>query len=183
MRFEPLAIQGAYRVLLDVHTDERGGFARTFCADEFAEAGIAFAPAQCNISRNPRAGTLRGMHFQPPPFAEAKLVQCVRGAIFDAIVDLRRASPSFGRAAWVELSDAGDSLLYIPEGCAHGFLTTAPDTHVLYYMGVAFVPGHAAGLRFGDAALGIPWPAAPTLISERDATYPLLADLPPELLA
>ena len=183
MRFEPLAIEGAYRVLLDVHTDDRGGFARTFCGDEFAVAGIDFAVAQCNISRNTAAGTLRGMHFQPPPFAEAKLVQCVQGAIFDAIVDLRRGSPSFGRAAWAELSAAGDTLLYIPEGCAHGFLTLAPDTHVFYYMGKRFVPGKGAGLRWDDPALAIPWPAAPALISERDATYPLFAELPVEMLA
>lgn len=183
MRFEPLAIDGAYRVLLDVHRDDRGAFARTFCGDAFAAIGVDFVAAQCNISRNPTAGTLRGMHFQPPPFAEAKLVQCVHGAMFDAIVDLRRTSPSFGQAAWIELSEASDTLLYIPAGCAHGFVTLQADTHVFYYIGTRFVPGKAAGLRWDDPALAIPWPLAPTLMSERDATYPCLADLPPELLA
>lgn len=183
MRFEPLAIDGAYRVLLDVHSDDRGGFARTFCGGAFAAIGVDFAAAQCNISRNPAAGTLRGMHFQPPPFAEAKLVQCVHGALFDAIVDLRRASPRFGQAAWIELTEANDTMLYIPAGCAHGFLTLTQDTHVLYYIGARFVPGKGAGLRWNDPALAIPWPTAPTLMSERDATYPLFAELPPEMLA
>ena len=177
MRFEPLAVAGAYRVLLDPHNDARGGFARTFCVDEFAAAGIDFAPVQCNLSRNPAKGTLRGMHFQTPPHTEAKMVQCVRGSIFDAIVDLRRESPSFGKAAWAELTAANDTLLYVPAGCAHGFLTTAPDSDVFYYMGSRFVPGADAGLRWDDPALGIPWPGTPSVISERDAGYPGLAEL------
>lgn len=177
MRFEPLAVEGAYRVLLDVHGDARGGFARTYCVDDFAAAGIAFAPVQCNLSRNPQSGTLRGLHFQQPPHEEAKLVQCVRGKIFDAIVDVRPASPTFGRAAWAELTETNDTLLYIPPGCAHGFLTTAAHSDVFYYMGSRFVPAAAAGIRWDDPALLIPWPAAPALISERDAGYPVLTGL------
>lgn len=176
MRFAPIGVAGAYRVLLDVHGDARGGFARTFCIDTFAAAGIDFAPVQCNLSRNPTAGTLRGLHFQVPPHEEAKLVHCTRGGIFDAVVDLRRASPTYGAAAWAELTDANDTLLYVPPGCAHGFLTTAPDSEVCYYMGSRFVAGAGAGIRWDDPALGIPWPAAPTLVSERDATYPTLAE-------
>lgn len=183
MRFEPLPVAGAYRVLLEVHGDARGGFARTFCVDDFAAAGIDFAPVQCNLSRNPTQGTLRGLHFQMPPHEEAKLVQCTRGAVFDVLVDLRPASASFGRAAWAELNETNDTLLYIPAGCAHGFLTTAPDSDVFYMMGSRFVAGAGAGLRWDDPALGIPWPAAPTLISERDAGYPTLADLDPGMLA
>ena len=176
MRFDPLDVAGAYRVRLDVHGDARGSFARTFCIDAFAAAGIDFVPVQCNLSRNPARGTLRGLHFQRPPHAEAKLVQCLRGGIFDAVVDLRRDSPSFGRAAWADLTDA-DSLLYIPTGCAHGFLTTAPDTDVFYYMGSRCGAGAGAGLRWDDPALAIPWPAEPTIMSERDAGYPGLAEL------
>lgn len=183
MRFEPLAVTGAFRVHLDMRGDARGGFARTFCVDEFHAAGVAFAPVQCNLSRNPVAGTLRGMHFQVAPHEEAKLVQCTRGAIFDAIVDLRVASPSFGTAAWSDLTEANDTLLYIPPGCAHGFLTTAPDSDVFYYMDSRFVAGAGAGVRWDDPALGIPWPGVPTVISERDAGYPLLAEIEPGMLS
>ena len=179
MLFEPLAVEGAFRVTLDVHGDARGGFARTFCIDEFAAAGLDFTPVQCNLSRNPVQGTLRGMHFQLPPHEEAKLVHCVRGAIFDAIVDLRPGSANFGSAAWVDLTDANDTLLYIPAGCAHGFLTMRPDSEVFYYMGRRFAAGAGAGIRWDDPALGIPWPAAPIVISERDAGYPTLAQIDP----
>lgn len=181
MRFEPLPVQGACRVLLDMRVDDRGGFARTFCTDEFHAAGIAFSPVQCNLSRNPRAGTLRGLHFQVAPHEEAKLVQCTRGSVFDAIVDLRRDSPSFGKAAWADLTDANDTLLYVPAGCAHGFLTRAPDSEVFYYMGSRFVDGTGAGLRWDDPALGIPWPAAPAVMSRRDAGYPTLDALGAEM--
>ena len=183
MRFEQLAVEGAFRVTLDVHGDARGGFARTFCVDEFAATGIDFTPVQCNLSRNPTQGTLRGLHFQLPPHEEAKLVQCVRGAIFDAIVDLRPTSPSYRKSVWVELTDGNDTLLYIPPGCAHGFLTTRPECDVFYYMGSRFVAGAGAGIRWDDPALAIPWPSAPTVISERDAGYPTLAQIDPAVLA
>ena len=172
MRFQPTEIAGAFFIELDVHVDERGSFARTFCEDVFAEAGAAIRTVQANISRNPKAGTLRGMHFQAPPHEEAKLVQCVRGRIFDVAVDLRRDAPSFGRCAYTELSADGTRLFLIPKGCAHGFLTLEDNSDVLYYMGDAFVPGVGQGVRWNDPAFRIPWPAAPLLISERDAAYP-----------
>lgn len=177
MQFESTGIEGAFIVHLDVHKDERGEFARTYCVDEFAAVGINFVPVQCNISRNPARGTLRGMHFQRSPHEESKLVQCVSGEAFDAIVDLRRDSPTFGRSAVTELTDENDRLLYIPPGFAHGFLTTAPDTSILYYMGSRFVPRAGEGVRWNDPVLRIEWPADPAVISDRDASYPLLASI------
>lgn len=182
MRFESVPVVGAYVVHLDERRDERGSFARTFCIDEFASAGIEFSPVQCNLSRNTAAGTLRGLHFQAPPHEEAKLVQCVSGALFDVVVDLRDGSPTFGSTASVVLDAADNRLFYIPPGCAHGFLTREPETTILYYMGSRFVPGADRGIRWDDPELAIPWPAPPAVISERDATYPLFADVTSGLL-
>ena len=120
----------------------------------------------------PKAGTLRGLHFQAPPHEEAKLIQCVRGRVFDVAVDLRRHAPSFRRSVCTELSADGNRLFLIPKGCAHGFLTLEDNSDILYYMGDAFVPGVGQGVRWNDPAFEIPWPAAPRLISERDAAYP-----------
>jgi dTDP-4-dehydrorhamnose 3,5-epimerase len=172
LRFQPTEIDGAFFVELDTHVDERGLFARTFCEDVFAKAGADMRAVQTNISRNPKAGTLRGMHYQAPPHEEAKLIQCVRGRVFDVAVDLRRDKPSFGRFVGTQLSADGNRLFLIPKGCAHGFLTLDDDSDLLYYMGAAFVPGAGRGVRWNDAAFKIAWPAAPRLISERDATYP-----------
>ncbi len=172
MRFQPTEIHGAFFVELDTHVDERGLFARTFCEDVFAKAGAAMRTVQANISRNPKVGTLLGMHFQAPPHEEAKLIQCVRGRVFDVAIDLRRASASFGRCVWTELSADGSRLFLIPKGCAHGFLTLEDNSDLLYYMGDAFVPGAGKGVRWNDPAFKIPWPAAPRLISARDAAYP-----------
>ena len=172
MRFLPTAIKGAFIVELDGEADDRGIFARLFCGAEFARAGIDFAPVQVNLSRNPAMGTLRGMHTQPPPYAEAKLVHCVRGRIFDVAIDLRRDSNSFGRHVGVDLDADADRLFYIPPGCAHGFLTQQPDSDVLYYMGTAFVPGVGTGVRWNDPAFNIAWPDRPTIMSDRDAGYP-----------
>jgi len=183
MEFEPLEVPGAFVIHLDLRRDDRGAFARTYCADEFARAGIEFVPVQGNLSRNVAGGTLRGLHFQRPPHEEAKLVQCVAGGLFDTIVDLRRDSPTFGRAASVTLDADSGLLLFIPPGCAHGFLTTEPGTDILYAMGSRYVEGAGRGIRWDDPALDIPWPGRPLVISERDATYPLLAELEPELLS
>jgi dTDP-4-dehydrorhamnose 3,5-epimerase len=161
-------------MIVDVEprSDARGSFARLHCPDEFAAAGHPFTPAQTSLSRNPQAGTLRGMHHQPAPQAEAKLVRAVRGRIFDVAVDLRPASPTHRRWTATELSAENARALLIPEGVAHGFLTLEADTDVLYQISPAFQPGHEAGVRWNDPAFGIAWPAAPTLISERDAGYP-----------
>jgi len=171
VRFKPTAIAGAFLVELDQHEDERGSFARAFCEQEFAQAGISMRIVQTNVSRNPKPGTLRGMHYQAPPHGEPKLIHCVRGRIFDVAVDLRRDAPSYRRSAWTELSADVNRLFFIPAGCAHGFLTLEPDSEVVYYMGAAFVAGAGRGVRWNDPAFAIPWPRLPAVISARDAGY------------
>jgi dTDP-4-dehydrorhamnose 3,5-epimerase len=173
MRFVPLSLDGAYLVELEPHADERGFFARTWCREEFAEHGLKAELAQCSISRSTRTGTLRGMHFQRPPHEEAKLVRCTRGAVFDAIIDLRPESPT--RTRWVgAVLEAGEgTALYVPEGFAHGFQTLTDDAEVLYMMSHHHVPEAAAGVRWDDPAFAIEWPEVATrTISERDRTWP-----------
>lgn len=172
MRFVPTPIAGVVRVEAEPHSDERGLFARLHCPEAFAAAGIAFEPAQTSLSRNPTSGTLRGMHFQAAPHAEAKLVRVTRGRVFDVAVDLRPDSPTYRQWTGAELSADNLVGLYIGEGMAHGFLTLEPDTDVVYQIAPAYRPGHDAGVRWNDPAFGIDWPAAPRLISERDASYP-----------
>ena len=172
MRFVPTPIAGVVRVEAEPHADERGLFARLHCPEEFAAAGIDFAPAQTSLSRNPTSGTLRGMHFQAAPHAEAKLVRVTRGRVFDVAVDLRPDSPTYRQWTGAELSAENLVGLYIGEGMAHGFLTLEPDTDVVYQIAPAYRPGHDAGVRWDDLAFGIAWPMAPVLISARDAGYP-----------
>ena len=172
MRFAETAIAGVMVVDIEPREDERGSFARLQCPDEFVAAGHRFAPAQTSLSRNPHKGTLRGMHYQPAPHAETKLVRVVRGRIFDVALDLRPTSATFSRWIAEELSADNSRALLIPEGVAHGFLTLEPDTDLLYQISPAFQPGHEAGVRWDDPAFAIAWPAAPALISPRDATYP-----------
>jgi dTDP-4-dehydrorhamnose 3,5-epimerase len=172
MRFTPTSVAGVMLVDIEPHEDDRGAFARLQCPDEFASVGWPFSPAQTSLSRNPRTSTLRGLHYQLAPYGEAKLVRTVRGRMFDVAVDLRRDSPTYRRWTAAELSADNARALLIPEGVAHGFLTLEPDTDVLYQISPAFRPGHEAGVRWNDPAFAIAWPAAPSLISERDATYP-----------
>ena len=172
MKFVPTPIAGVVRVEAEPHTDDRGLFARLHCPEEFAAAGIDFAPAQTSLSRNPKAGTLRGMHFQAAPHAEAKLVRVTRGRVFDVAVDLRPDSPTYRQWTGAELSAENLVGLYIGAGMAHGFLTLEPDTDVVYQIAPAYRPGHDAGVRWDDPAFGIAWPMAPVLISARDAGYP-----------
>jgi len=172
VRFTPTPIAGVVRVEAEPHADDRGLFARLHCPDEFAAAGIAFEPAQTSVSRNPKAGTLRGMHYQATPHAETKLVRVTRGRVFDVAVDLRPDSPTYRQWTGAELSAENLVGLYIGEGIAHGFLTLEADSDVVYQIAPAYRPGHDAGVRWNDPAFGIDWPAAPQLISERDASYP-----------
>ncbi len=172
MRFAPTELAGVVRVEADPHADARGLFARLHCPDEFSAAGLAFAPAQTSVSRNPSIHTLRGLHYQPAPHGETKLVRVTRGRIFDVAVDLRPASPTYRRWTAAELSADNLAALFIPEGVAHGFLTLESDTDVLYQIAPKFSPGHEAGVRWDDPAFGIEWPAPPAMISDRDATYP-----------
>lgn len=172
MRFSATPIAGVVVVDLEPRTDERGAFARLHCPEEFAAAGHPFVPAQTSLSRNPTAGTLRGLHHQPAPHAETKLVRCVRGRIFDVAVDLRPASPTHRQWTAAELSAETGRALLVPEGVAHGFLTLEPDSDVIYQIAPAYAPGHEAGVRWDDPAFAIAWPRPPALISPRDAGYP-----------
>jgi len=172
MRFCKTAIDGVVTVELDAAEDERGFFARTYCDEEFARAGVAMQPRQMNVSHNFQALTLRGLHFQEAPHGESKLVQCIRGRVFDVVVDLRPASPSYRKWEGLELAPETRRLLFVPEGCAHGFLTLEDSSDLLYVMGHPFVAHAARGIRWNDPAFGIVWPYAPKIISSRDAGYP-----------
>ncbi len=171
MIFEPTAVDGAWLVRPERHHDDRGSFARTYCVDEFAAHGIDFRLVQSSVSFNTAAGTLRGMHFQVGEEPEHKLVRCTRGRIFDVAVDIRPDSPTYGRWAGFELgADDGDAL-FVPAGCAHGFVTLEPSTEVAYSIGARFTPAGARGVRWDDPAFGIEWPVEPAVISERDAGF------------
>jgi dTDP-4-dehydrorhamnose 3,5-epimerase len=175
MRYHATHLKDACIVEVQAHEDERGFFARTYCAREFREHRLADAFVQCSISWNPRKGTLRGLHFQRPPASEAKLVRCTAGALWDVIVDLRPDSPTYLQHLGVELSSSNRLAIYIPEGFAHGFQTLQDHTEVFYQMSEFYAPEHASGLRYNDATLGITWPLEVTLISERDRSWPLLS--------
>ena len=172
MRFEETPIPGAFIVELEAHVDERGFFARTFCEREFSAHALPLNFPQCNLSRNHRAGTLRGMHFERPGGSESKLVRCASGAIYDVIVDLRPASAR--PFAWfgVELSRENGRALFVPPGLAHGFLTLADETDVFYHMGDFYRPERSAGFRWDDPRFAITWPRPPLIMSPRDAAYP-----------
>jgi len=172
MKFIETDLSGSYVIELERRVDERGYFARSFCEREFADHGLPTRFPQCNLSRNESRGTLRGMHYEAPPSSESKLVRCVSGAIYDVIVDLRIGSDSFLAWTGVELSAANGRALFVPAGFAHGFITLADATDVLYHMGDFFREGAARGSRWNDPSFGITWPLLPIVISERDANYP-----------
>jgi dTDP-4-dehydrorhamnose 3,5-epimerase len=172
MIFHELRLVGAYRIEPQVVADERGAFARRFCADTFRARGLESDLVQRSFSLNTRAGTLRGMHFQAPPHLETKLVRCSRGAIFDVMVDLREGSPSYGQWHAEELSADNRAMVYIPRGFAHGFQTLVDDTEVEYEITPAFVPEAGRGFRFDDPLLNIAWPVEEIIISERDKALP-----------
>jgi len=166
------ALAGVFDIALAPHRDARGFFARVYCPDAFDAAGAAFQSVQINLSRNPAVHTLRGLHFQRAPHAEGKIIRVVRGAVFEAVVDLRPESPTYLDHLTRRLdADGGDAIL-VPEGCAHGFLTLEADTDVLYQMNRAYVPGHAAGVRYDDPALKISWPATPVVVAPADRRWP-----------
>ena len=174
MIFTETGLQGAFVVDVERREDERGFFARTFCADEFAAHGLAGRFVQCNVSFNQRRGTLRGLHFQRAPHEEAKLVRCTMGAIWDVIVDLRAGSPTRGCWFGVELSAQSRRALYVPDGFAHGFQTLTDDAEVFYQMSTAYRPGFDAGVHHADPTLAITWPLPVSALSERDAALPPL---------
>jgi dTDP-4-dehydrorhamnose 3,5-epimerase len=172
MIFTACPIAGAWLIEAQKQADERGFFARTHCVAEFAVHGLCGTYRQSSISHNTRRGTLRGMHYQARPHDEVKLVRCTAGAVYDVIVDIRPSSASFRRWFGVELSAKNGHALCIPEGVAHGFLTLADATELLYMISADYVAASARGFRWNDAAFGIDWPFEPVVISARDAVYP-----------
>lgn len=172
MRFTSTVVTGAFVVESERLEDERGFFARTWCELEFAERGLNPRLMQCSISYNHARGTLRGLHFQTGEAAEAKLVRCTQGAVYDVALDLRPASPTYLRHAGVTLSSRAGNALYIPEGCAHGFLTLTDAAEVFYQMSAPYVAGAGRGVRWDDPAFEIHWPGDVCVISARDAAYP-----------
>lgn len=172
MKFSALAIDGAWKISLDLHRDARGFFARSYCAQEFAQHGIHEHFVQSNLSYNTAKHTLRGMHYQSAEAPESKIVRCLRGAVYDVLIDLRPASPSYKHWVGIALDDENRDSVYIPPGVAHGFLTLTDHSELLYMMGGTYVAEAAHGVRYNDPAFGVEWPATPAVISDRDRTYP-----------
>jgi len=171
MIFQKVQLAGAYVIDLDRIEDDRGFFARAWCQREFEQQGLESRLVQCNLSQNHSAGTLRGMHYQVNPYKETKLVRCVKGRIFDVIIDLRADSPTYLQWFGVELSADNHRALYVPEGFAHGYQTLEANTEVFYQVSEFYSPGSEQGLRWDDRAIAIDWPLAPTIISEKDRNY------------
>ena len=175
MKFSETTITGAFEILPDPHCDARGFFTRTWCEREAVAHGLEPRFVQCNISFNSKKGTLRGMHFQAPPYEEAKLVRCTMGAIYDVIVDLRPDSLTMSRWFATELTATNRIALYVPKGCAHGFQTLVDETEVFYQMSEFYYPESASGIRWDDPAFGIHWPDGQRIISEQDQNFPLVS--------
>lgn len=172
MKFQTAEIHGFLRILPERQEDARGFFARTYCREEFQRHGLIFVPEQCSTSFNARRGTLRGMHYQIEPKGENKLIRCTRGRIYDVALDLRPSSPSFGKWVAQLLSPENGIQLYIPRGCAHGFLTLEDDSEVEYMMEGSYDPAHGRGVRWNDPAFAIEWPDPPSVIADRDRQWP-----------
>ena len=172
MKFVPTPLGGAYVIELEPSFDERGFFARSWSAEEFKDRGLAARMAQCSISFNTRKGTLRGMHYQSEPHAEAKVVRCSAGAMYDVLVDLRRGSPTYCRWFGVELSADNRKLLYVPEGIGHGFQTLTDNTEIFYQISQDYRSDASRGVRWSDPAFAIDWPIANPILSERDRSFP-----------
>ncbi len=175
MLFAETEIEGAYLIEPERRVDERGFFARMFCEKELAERGLAVSISQVNTGVSPRSGTLRGLHFQLAPHAEVKIARCLRGSVFDVAVDLRPGSTTYRRWTGHLLSADNAKLLYVPEGCAHGYLTLAPDTELMYFTSAPYAPGAARGVRYDDPAFAIAWPAEVEVISKADLSWPAFA--------
>jgi len=172
MKFHPAPIDGAFTIEQEPRGDDRGFFARWFCAEEFAAAGLVSSFVQANDSYSVGEGTLRGMHYQLPPAAEVKVVRVVRGAVFDVVLDLRPHSPTFGQSFGRELSADNRLMMYVPRGCAHGFLTLEPNSEAFYLVGAPYTPEHERGVRWNDPRFNLPWPREPSEVSAKDASWP-----------
>ena len=172
MRVRETQLKGAYLIDIEPREDDRGFFARLYCRDEFAQKGLRSEFVQINTAFSLKRGTLRGMHYQLPPASEIKVVRCLRGSIVDAIVDLRPQSPTFLQSFSAELTDENRTMLYVPEGFAHGYLTTSDNAEVLYLVSAFYAPELERGLRYNDPALRIDWPLVPAIISAKDMSHP-----------
>jgi dTDP-4-dehydrorhamnose 3,5-epimerase len=172
MHFHETKLPGVFEIQVEPHRDDRGFFARSWCQKEFAAHGLNPGLLQCNVSFNKRKGTLRGVHFQAPPYAEAKLVRCTKGAIYDVVLDLRPSSLTYRDWIALTLTAANHHMLYIPEGCGHGFLTLEDETEVFYQMSEFYNAESARGVRWNDPAFQIVWPGEVEVISQRDGAYP-----------
>jgi dTDP-4-dehydrorhamnose 3,5-epimerase len=174
MIYTPTALRGAYIIDVKPIADERGFFTYLYCANEAAEQGISSTVAQVKLAYNRRKGTLRGMHYQVPPAAETKLIRCTRGAVWDVIVDLRRESPTYLQNLGVELTADNHRALYVPAMFAHGYQTLSDDAEVSYQVDEFYAPQHERGLRWDDPRLAIDWPLPVSILSPKDAAWPLL---------
>ncbi len=174
MKFTETNLSGLFVIDVEAHRDERGEFFRTFCKREFKATGEVKEFVQCNHSVNIKKGTIRGMHYQVPPFGECKLIRCIRGAVFDVAVDLRQSSPTFLQWFGLELSERNRKMIYIPEGFAHGFQTLSDHAELLYQHTSFYEPSAEGGIRYSDKAIDIRWPLAEGSVSLKDKNYPLL---------
>jgi dTDP-4-dehydrorhamnose 3,5-epimerase len=174
MKFEETKLKGAYIISLELKTDERGGFARAFCKKEFEQIGHKKEFVQINHSYNTNKGTVRGMHFQHPPYQEIKLIRCVKGAVNDVIIDLRKNSSTFLKHIEVELSEENKKMIYVPENFAHGFQTLKDNSELIYHHTAFYMPEAESGLRFDDPALKIKWSLPAVIVSDKDRSYRLI---------
>jgi dTDP-4-dehydrorhamnose 3,5-epimerase len=172
MTFQETKLPGVFEIDLELKSDDRGFFARSWCQKEFSSHKLNAKLVQCNVSFNSRRGTLRGIHYQVAPYAETKLVRCTKGVIYDVVVDLRSQSPTFRGWIGVMLTAKKRNMVYVPEGCAHGFLTLEDETEVFYQMSEFYRPEATQGVRWDDPAFRIFWPRPVEVISERDRAYP-----------
>lgn len=172
MIFHNTPLEGARIIEIEKRGDDRGFFARVFCRDEFGAAGLETAYIQINNSLSTKAGTLRGMHYQLPPAAEVKVVRCIRGELWDCIIDLRPDSPTFGKWFGTSLSAENRLMMYVSKGFAHGFITLSDDTEAFYLVSSSYAPALERGLRWDDPRFGIEWPREPTEISGKDMRWP-----------
>lgn len=172
MIFQETLVRDAWVIELDRREDERGFFARTWCQQELESHGLTSKIVQANCSLSKFKGTLRGMHYQIHPAGEAKFVRCIRGAIFDVVVDLRPSSPTYKKWVGVELTANNRRAVYVPEYCAHGYLTLENDSEALYFVSAFYSPGHERGLRYDDPAIGVSWPIGIQVVSEKDRSWP-----------
>ncbi|MFW6058707.1 MAG: dTDP-4-dehydrorhamnose 3,5-epimerase [Phycisphaeraceae bacterium] len=172
MHFNETPVQGAYLIDLDKKGDDRGFFARVFCRNEFREHGLTTDFVQVNNSRSAQKGTLRGMHYQLPPSAETKIVRCIEGALYDVVLDLREGSPTFGQSFGAELTADNRRMMYVPKGCAHGFITLTDDVEAFYFVDAFYAPDLERGVRWDDPAFNIDWPMQPVVISDKDRNHP-----------